>query len=686
MADTLLPTADHDGADPPLPAELSEAYFRSLVENARDVIHVMNADRTTRYVTPSVKRLLGYEPEELVGRAVDEFAHPDDVAKVLEELRATADTPGLGLTIEVRVRHRDGSWRTFEGVIRNLLEDPVVRGVVVNSRDVTERRRREEQVRRLAAIVHESPNPILECDLGGNPMYVNPAAETLMAELRVESSLQLLPPEHPHIVRACVGSGVGARGFETTVGPRVLSWTYHPHPALGAVHVFGEEVTERKRVEGRLLHQAMHDPLTGLPNRHLFMERLGHALLRYHRRETGLFAVLFLDLDRFKVVNDSLGHHVGDELLQVVGDRLRASVWASDTVARFGGDEFAVLLEELEDLDEATHIADRLGQAVAAPINLSGYEVFSSASIGIALCSGGMDRPEYLLRNADVAMYRAKGAGASRYEVFDRAMHAQALGRLQMETDLRRALVRGEFRLRYQPIISLARGHMVGVEALLRWDHAERGLTSPTEFIPVAEETGLILPLGAWVLTEACGQLAEWRREFPQTRIALSVNLSAKQFGQVDLVERIRAALDEAGLDPRHLKLEITESAIIDHPGSAGAMLRQLKEQGIQVQMDDFGTGYSSLSSLHSLPLDALKVDRSFVARLPDDHATTQMVRTITLLARGLDLAVIAEGVETQAQLDEVRAMGCDYAQGFLIAPPLDPSGIRALLAENPRW
>ncbi|HEU0300370.1 MAG TPA: EAL domain-containing protein [Longimicrobium sp.] len=686
MVDSLLPAADHDDADPPAPAELSEAYFRSLVENARDVIHVMNADHTTRYVTPSVKRLLGYEPEELIGRGVEEFAHPDDVEKVLKELRATADTPGLGLMIEVRVRHRDGSWRIFEGVIRNLLADPAVRGVVVNSRDVTERRRREEQVRRLAAIPHESPNPILECDLGGNPMYVNPAAETLMAELRVDSALALLPPEHPHIVRACVGSGVGARGFETTVGSRVLSWTYHPHAALGAVHVFGEEVTERKRVEGRLLHQAHHDPLTGLPNRHLFMERLGHALLRYHRRETGLFAVLFLDLDRFKVVNDSLGHHVGDELLQVVGDRLRASVRASDTVARFGGDEFAVLLEELVDLDEATHIADRLGQAVAAPINLSGYEVFSSASIGIALCSGGMDRPEYLLRNADVAMYRAKGAGASRYEVFDRAMHAQALGRLQMETDLRRALARGEFRLRYQPIISLARGEITGVEALLRWDHAERGLTSPTEFIPVAEETGLILPLGAWVLSEACGQLAEWRREFPETRIALSVNLSAKQFGQVDLVERICAALDEAGLDPRHLKLEITESAIIDHPGSAGAMLRQLKEQGIQVQMDDFGTGYSSLSSLHSLPLDGLKVDRSFVARLPGDHATAQMVRTITLLARGLDLAVVAEGVETQAQLDEVRAMGCDYAQGFLIAPPLDPAGIHALLAEDPRW
>jgi diguanylate cyclase (GGDEF)-like protein/PAS domain S-box-containing protein len=688
---SLLPAADPDeGPDAPASApeglRESEAYFRSLVENARDVIHVINADRTTRYITPSVKRLLDYAPEELIGRSVMEIVHPDDVARVLAELRATRGMPGTGLPIEVRVRHRDGSWRTFEGVGRNLLDDPVVHGVVINSRDVTDRRRREEQVRRLAAIPHESPNPIVECDLAGTPTYVNPAAQALLQEMRLDSVVGMLPPDHARVVRGCVHSGQGARGIEAAVGARVVSWTYHPHAALGAVHVFGEEVTERKQVEGRLLHQALHDPLTGLPNRHLFMERLGAALIRYHRRDGYLFAVLFLDLDRFKVVNDSLGHHVGDELLQVVGDRLRASVRTTDTVARFGGDEFAVLLEELETLDEATHIAERLGQAVAAPINLSGYEVFSSASIGIALCSSGLDRPEYLLRNADVAMYRAKGSGARRYEVFDRTMHAQALERLQMETDLRRALVRGEFRLRYQPIVSLTRGTITGAEALLRWDHAERGLTSPGDFIPVAEETGLILPLGAWVLGEACRQLAAWRGEFPQARIALSVNLSAKQFGQADLVEQIRAALDEAGLDPRHLKLEITESAIIDHPGSAGAMLRQLKQLGIQVQMDDFGTGYSSLSSLHLLPLDALKVDRSFVSRLPDDRATLQMVRTIALLARGLDLAVIAEGVETQAQLDEVRSMGCDYAQGYLMSPPLDPEGFRALLAEDPRW
>jgi diguanylate cyclase (GGDEF)-like protein/PAS domain S-box-containing protein len=663
----------------------SEAYFRSLVENARDVIHVLNPDRTTRYVTPSIMRLLGWDPEEVIGRSILDFLHPDDVERVMGEMRAGRAQPGVGLPLEVRVRHKSGEWRIFEGVARNLVDDPAMRGIVINSRDVTDRRRRDEQIRRLAAIPQESPNPILECDLGGNPTYLNPAAERLMEELRLQNPLALLPADHIATIHGCVSSGAGARGVEAAVGPRVFSWTYHPHAALGAVHVFGEEVTERKRVEDRLLHHATHDPLTGLPNRHLFMERLGRALLRF-QSTGGVFAVLFLDLDRFKVVNDSLGHHVGDELLQVIAERLRASVRLNDTVARFGGDEFAVLLEELADLDEAGEIAGRLGQAVSAPVNLGGYEVFTSASIGIALSSSGQDRPEYLLRNADVAMYRAKGNGANRYEVFDRAMHAQAMARLQLETDLRRALTRGEFRLRYQPIVSLRTGRITGVEALLRWEHPDRGLILPGDFIPVAEETGLILPLGAWVLGEACRQLAEWRREFQHARIALSVNLSAKQFGQADLVERIRDALRESGLDPRHLKLEITESAIIDNPSGAGAMLAQLKEQGIQVQMDDFGTGYSSLSSLHSLPLDGLKVDRSFVSRILENHATRQMVRTIALLARGLDLAVVAEGVETVEQLEEVRAMGCDYAQGYLIAPPLEPGGMRALLAEDPRW
>ncbi|HET6232480.1 MAG TPA: EAL domain-containing protein [Longimicrobiaceae bacterium] len=656
----------------------SEEYFRSLVENARDVIHVINEDGTTRYITPSVRRLLGWDPEELIGRHALQLVHPDDVERAREVLRLDRHTPGAAASLEFRAPHADGTWRIFEAIGKNLLDDPVVRGIVVNSRDVTERKRAEAESVRLAAIPRENPYPIVECDAQARIVYLNPSAERLLAELGAEGAHEILPGAHALLVRECVASGQGARGVEVRAGCRILAWTYHPHPSLGTVHLFGEEVTERKRVEEQLRHDAMHDALTGLPNRHLFMERLGRLVERRRRGGTG-FAVLFLDLDRFKVVNDSLGHHVGDELLVEVARRLRECA-AGDTVARLGGDEFAVLLESVAGEDEARAAAELLAEVVAVPVVLSGYEVFTGASVGIALGSGG-ERPEHLLRNADMAMYRAKASGVARCEVFDRAMHDAALGRLRLETDLRRAAERGEFRLHYQPIVSLRTGAIAGVEALLRWQHPVRGLIPPAEFVPVAEETGAILPIGDWVMREGCRQLAEWRAEFPRARMAVSINLSAKQFAQRDLVEKIADTLRETGLDPRHLKLEITESAVMESTESAGAMLRQLKALGIQVQMDDFGTGYSSLSSLHRLPLDGLKIDRSFIGRMEEENGTGALVRTIAVLARGLGLAVIAEGVETQAQLEGVRELGCDYAQGYLISRPVDTEGIRAFLA-----
>jgi len=343
-----------------------------------------------------------------------------------------------------------------------------------------------------------------------------------------------------------------------------------------------------------------------------------------------------------------------------------------------------VLLSEMEDTSDATAIAARVAAAVAAPVNLSGYEIFTSASIGIALASNGYERPEYLLRNADVAMYRAKGSAGVAWEVFDRAMHAQALERLQVETDLRRALQREEFRLHYQPIVSLSTGKIIGVEALARWQHPERGLVEPADFIATAEETGSIVPLGQWVLREACRQLAEWRNELG-VRMAVSVNLSARQLAQPDLVEVVRAAVADAGLQPRHLKLEITESVLLETAAAEG-VLAELRELGFEMQLDDFGTGYSSLSALHRLPMQALKVDRAFVSRMEDGNAPTQLVRTIALMGRGLGLTVIAEGVETAAQLAEVRELGCDYAQGYLLSPPLPAQALRELLASGPLW
>ena len=663
----------------------SEAYFRSLVENARDVIHVINHDGTTRYITPSVTRVAGYTPEELIGRDALDLVHPDDRERVRAALHQDRYSPGAGRGLEMRIVHRDGSVRVLEGVGTNLVDDPNVRGVIVNSRDITGRKRAEEANARLAAFPRGTPNPVVECDATGEVRYANPAAERMMLEMGVGTPRDILPDDHPRIVRGCLESGMGVRGTEVRVGARVLEWTYQPQTAMGTVLLFGDDVTDRKRAEARLVHEAMHDALTGLPNRHLFMERLGSALLRQNRRE-GPFAVLFLDLDRFKVVNDSLGHHVGDELLIAVAGRLRSSVRESDTVARFGGDEFAVLLEDVVDGGYAAEVAERIAAAVAAPVNLSGYEVFTSASIGIALGTGGLERPEYLLRGADMAMYRAKSSTGVRYEVFDRAMHAHALARLQLETDLRRALTRHEFVLHYQPIVALRTGRIIGVEALCRWMHPERGLISPAEFIPTAEETGVILPLGDWVIGEACEQLAAWRRELPRARVAMSINLSARQFARPGLVDHIRRTLLRTGLDPRHLKLEITETAIMEGGGGVGAMIQELKALGTELQLDDFGTGYSSLAYLHRFPLDALKIDRSFVSQMQSLTATAQMVRTIVGMARGLGLATIAEGVETPGQLAALRALDCDYAQGFLVSPPLDAAALRDLLAADPRW
>ncbi|HVG46459.1 MAG TPA: EAL domain-containing protein [Longimicrobium sp.] len=660
----------------------SEAYFRALVENARDVIHVINEDRTTRYVTPSVKQLLGWEPAEVVGRSAVELVHPDDVAPAMEQIRLSREKPGAGRPLTLRVRHRDGSWRVFEAIGRNLLDDPRVRGIIVNSRDVTERRRAEEQSLRLAAFARENPNPIFELSPDGAVVWVNAAGQRLVAARGVSGPAGVLPDDHAALLRQAA-EGTATRGQEVRVGSRVFAWSYHPQPSLGTVHLFGEEVTERKQVEERLLHDAVHDALTGLPNRHLFMQRLGESLFRFNQGG-GQFAVLFLDLDRFKVVNDSLGHHVGDELLVAVARRLQESVRTGDTVARFGGDEFAILLRDLDDTADATTIATRVADAVAAPVNLSGYEVFTSVSIGIALASNGYERPEYLLRGADMAMYQAKGSAGLAFEVFDRGMHARALTRLQMETDLRRALQRGEFRLHYQPIISLSTGRIAGVEALARWEHPDRGLVAPAEFIAMAEETGAIVQLGEWVVREACRQLAAWRAELG-VAIAVSVNLSARQIAQPGLVEVVRAALEAAGLAPADLKLEITESALLE-TAAAESVLAELRALGVEMQLDDFGTGYSSLSALHRLPMQALKVDRTFVSRMEAGSASSQLVRTIALMARGMELTVIAEGVETAAQLAEVREIGCDYAQGYLISRPLPADALRELLVSEPVW
>jgi diguanylate cyclase (GGDEF)-like protein/PAS domain S-box-containing protein len=439
------------------------------------------------------------------------------------------------------------------------------------------------------------------------------------------------------------------------------------------------------------------DALTGLPNRLLLMDRLERLVEHSKRHKDYLFSVLFLDLDGFKMINDSLGHVVGDQLLVAVANRLAKCLRASDTVtrleqpftiARLGGDEFTILLDQIEDPQDATLVAERLLSALAASFNLDGKDIFTSASIGIALSNTGYDNPEDLLRDADTAMYRAKSLGKARYQVFDVEMRTSVIARLQLETDLRTALERREFRNFYQPIVELESGRIIGFEALLRWQHPTRGLLQPAYFIPVAEETGLIRELGWWNLQEACRQIKTWNacRDAGSPPLSISVNLSVKQFLQPNLVTEIGKFLTELDLPPEILKLEITESTVMGDPSAAIEMLSQIKSLGVQLSADDFGTGYSSLSYLHRFPLDTLKIDRSFTGKIGQEGDSIEIVRTILPMARSLHLNVIAEGVETAEQLAILRKLNCEYAQGFYFSKPICADEAGVLLEKHPQW
>lgn len=441
------------------------------------------------------------------------------------------------------------------------------------------------------------------------------------------------------------------------------------------------DVTAWKRAEEKLVHDALHDTLTGLPNRVLLLERLRHAI-HLSQRSNSLFAVLFIDLDRFKVINDSLGHMLGDELLISIADRLAHCLRPSDTIARLGGDEFVILLEDVKDRKSVTAVAERIQEALTLPFTLGGHEVFTAASIGIAFSSKHYTRPEELLRDADTAMYHAKERGRGRYQIFNSGMHTHAVALLQLETDLRRALERQELRLHYQPIVSLRTKQIIGFESLLRWQHPKRGEVSPQEFIPIAEETGLIVPIGHWILQEACLHMYQWHQRFPERKLTVNVNLSGKQFTP-QLIQEVSQILEETGLEAQFLKLEITESILMENAELAIVTLAQLRDLGTHLAIDDFGTGYSSLSYLHRFPIDTLKIDRSFTSKIDTDGEQLAIVRTIITLAWNLGMEVVAEGVETPKQLAQLRALHCDHAQGFFFCHAVDEKSVLQLLDET---
>lgn len=445
-----------------------------------------------------------------------------------------------------------------------------------------------------------------------------------------------------------------------------------------------QDITERKRAEEQVHHAAFHDALTGLPNRTLLSDRLSLALARAKRNKDYQFAVLFLDLDRFKLVNDSLGHTLGDQLLVELGRRLESCMRKGDTVARLGGDEFGMLLDGIKDPYDAIYIAERIQETLVEPFDLNGHEFLTTTSVGIAFSQTGYGGPEDILRDADIAMYRAKANGKARYEVFDVAMHAHAVETLTLERELRRAIERKEIGVHYQPIYLLADQRLVGFEALARWDSQALGPISPVQFIPLAEETGLVIPLGMRVLDEACRQMHEWHQEFPWgPKLSVSVNLSGKQLQQPSLVDQIKNSLRKTKLDPECLHLEITESVIMEKSLEVTEMLSQLKSLGVKLSIDDFGTGYSSLSYLHRFPFDVLKIDRSFVSRMGVDKESTGIIETILILADKLGKRAIAEGIETPDQLAQLAAAGCDFGQGYLFSRPLAAEPARALLSQN---
>jgi diguanylate cyclase (GGDEF)-like protein len=447
------------------------------------------------------------------------------------------------------------------------------------------------------------------------------------------------------------------------------------------------DITDLDRAREQLVYETCHDKLTGLPNRALFVDRLEQTIRHSRRRKDALFAVALLDLDRFRAVNVGLGHRAGDRLIIEMAKRLEGCLRSGDTVARIGGDEFVILLQDIEDVSDTIRVVERIEESLAVPVNLNGQQVCMSASMGIVLSAPDHSQAEDMLRDADIALHRAQSSGTACHEVFDRAMHERAVARLQLENDLRLAVEREEFRVHYQPIVSLVTGRIMGLEALVRWQHPKQGLVPPMEFIPLAEETGLIVPMGFWVLRKACGQIRDGLSKFStDPPLLLSVNLSAKQFSQADLVDQIQRILRESGVEAGSVMLEITESVVMEHAESAAAALTQLKTLGVQLSIDDFGTGYSSLSCLHSYPIDTLKIDRSFVGKMGMDTKNMEIVRTIVALAKNLGMHVTAEGIETAEQLAQLRALQCACGQGYLFSKPLEADAIKQLLSSKPKW
>ncbi|MFO8073259.1 MAG: EAL domain-containing protein [Polyangia bacterium] len=538
---------------------------------------------------------------------------------------------------------------------------------------------KEEESGRLAAFVREHPDPVLECDPEGATLYANPAARELL--WRISSDLEdVLPEDHREVISSCLAAGK-SRISERLVDGRMLRWLYHPLDTPGRVHLYASDITDQHRAEQELAHAALHDGLTGLPNRALLIDRIERALDVARRRDDFSLAVMLLDLDYFETITESLGGSVGDTVLQRTARRLVEELDEGDTVAHLEGDRFAALLIDVKTAANAARTAQAALDAVRRPLEIADRSVEVTASAGVALGPRGSKRAEELLRDADAAMYRAKGLGRSRFQLFDIELQRRAAEVIRGQSELRRALERRELELHFQPIFSLADRSLEGFEALARWQHPQRGLLGPSEFIPLAEETGMIEVLGDFTFSAACDQIVEWERGGLPPK-SVSVNLSDAQLEQADLLESIRRAVAGSGADISRLSLEIPESAVNENPEQSRKVVTALERMGIGIVLDDFGTGCSSLRQLESFPFDVVKLDRSFVRNLPDDPSDAAIAAAVIEMTHALGRAVVAEGVERERQIDFLVERGCDRVQGFYFGRPMPPRRAAELLVE----
>lgn len=680
---------------------VSKSYVDSILSAMTDSLVVTTWDTRIIKVNQATLDMLGYNEFELLHHPIERlFAEETGLG-----VRTLVQNEFLG-NLEIHYQTKGGERIPVSFSVAPMINDLTgERQIVCVARNISDRKRMEMALRQSEAQfrrLYES-NLLGICfgDIYGRLIDANQAFLQMVGYSR--SELQsgelpwhaMTPPEYAEIdqemLRQLQETGI-CQPYEKEYfcrdGSRifVLVGVARLDHSPDQVVCFVLDISDRKAAEEQLVHDALHDTLTGLPNRLLFIDRLEHAISRAKRQEDFQFAVLFLDLDRFKVINDSLGHLAGDKLLITIAERLQQCVRDVDTVARLGGDEFTILLEGIHSLTEVMTTAERVQADLKVPIELEGQEVYTTASIGVVPYSDSYQSSEELLRDADIAMYQAKTSGKAQFALFQAGMHNQAMAQLLWENDLRRALERQEFQLYYQPLISLNTGALEGFEALLRWHHPEQGVIAPTAYMPLAEETGLIYAIGEWVMHEACRQMQSWQNQNASQSLMISINLSCKQFSQSDLIDQISHALAQTGLNPCCLNLEVTESAIMENPEQAATMLLELQNLGVGLHIDDFGTGYSSLSYLQRLPVNTLKIDQLFIQHMEIGQSNLKLVETIVMMAQNLGITVIAEGIETREQLMCLRRLNCQYGQGYLFSQPVPSEIAEALIATPGYW